>query len=77
MEYEQGILPMFTYFSEVLTCRTVMACPVGITAAGSGVCQESAVSRALVHAGGPGNLTSWPAPTYKAVALSLDTYPSA
>lgn len=42
----------------VLTCRAVVACPVGIAAAGSGVCQESAMSRALVHAGGPGALTS-------------------
>lgn len=54
-----------------------MTCPIGITAAGSSICQESPMSRALVHAGGPGALTSWPSPSYKAVALSLHTYPSA
>lgn len=54
-----------------------MARPVGIAAAGPRLCQESSVSGALVHAGGPGTLTSWPAPTHKAVALSLDTHTSA
>lgn len=61
----------------VLTCRAIVACPVGITAAGPGVCQESAMSRALVHAGGPGTLASRPSPSYKAVALSLDAHSSA
>lgn len=60
-----------------LTCRAIVACPVGITAAGSCVCQESSMSGALVHAGGPGTLASWPSPSYKAVALSLDAHPSA
>lgn len=60
-----------------LTCRAIVACPVGITAAGSRVGQESSMSGALVHAGGPGTLTSWPSPSYKAVALSLDAHPSA
>lgn len=54
-----------------------MARPVGIAAAGPRLCQEGSVSGALVHAGGPGALTSWPAPTHKAVALSLDAHPSA
>lgn len=61
----------------VLTCRAVVACPVGITAAGPGVCQESAMPRALVHAGGPGTLAPRPSPSYKAVALSLDAHSSA
>lgn len=60
-----------------LTCGAVLAGPVGIAAACSGVCQERSVSRALVHAGRPGALTSRAAPSHKAVALSLDTHPSA
>lgn len=60
-----------------LTCGAVVARPVGITAAGPRLCQESSMSGALVHAGGPGALASWSAPTHKAVALSLDAHPSA
>jgi len=68
---------MYSHLREALTCGAVMAHPVGIAAAASCVCQERSVSRALVHAGRPGALTSWTAPPHKAVALSLDTHPSA
>lgn len=60
-----------------LTCGAVVARPVGIAAAGPRLCQEGAVSGALVHAGGPGALTPRAAPTHEAVALSLDAHPSA
>lgn len=58
------------------TSGAVVAGPVGVTAAGSGVGQKGPVAGALVHAGGPWALTARAAPAGEAVALTTHTHPS-
>lgn len=66
-----------SYVDAALTCRAVIAGPVGVTAASTSVSQEGPMSSALVHAGGPGALTAQTSPAHEAVALPPDTHPSA
>lgn len=67
---ESSFFQLHHAFLLTLTNRTVVSCPVWVTAAEASVWEEGSMARTLVQARGPGRLTVGASPSHGAVALA-------